>query len=175
MGRPPKNVAGLSKAEPKQFKMKVKPNWEDMEATDDDTPDRLRINPNLVPEGMSLQWVTDSVLGQATPQHRADFEKRGWTPIHQEDFNGVYDGMFMPKGASGEINVEGLVLMARPTQLSEKAHNLDRRRANEQVHIKEASLRGGDLPIGLDSQHPSALRTNRINKTVERISIPDSE
>ena len=171
-GRPRKNLVVEPKQPPKQLKMKAKPNWENFEADSDDTPDRLRISPDMIPEGMSAQWVTDSIYGQAVPQHRADFERKGWTPVHQEDFDGIYDGMFMPKGMQGEINVEGLVLMMRPKQITDKAKITDRRRAREQVAIKEQALRGGDLPISLDSTHPSALQSNRITKTVERISVP---
>jgi len=174
-GRPRKNpVPEAPKAEPKR-KMKAKPNWENYDASADETPDRLRISPDMVPDGMALQWVTDSVYGQPVPQHRADFERKGWTPVHQSDFDGIYDGMFMPKGIDGEIGVEGLVLMARPKEFSDKAKALDHRRAREQVFIKEQALRGGDIPISLDARHPSALGTNRINKSVERLDIPSDK
>lgn len=171
-GRPRKLVE--PKQESKiQHKMRAKPNWETFDAASDESPDKLRIDRSLIPEGMDLQWVTSEVFGQPDPQHRADFERRGWTPVHQEDFNGQFNGMFMAKDAPGEITVHGLVLMARPIELSQKAKQADRRKAMEQVLIKEQSLRGGDLPITLDPRHPSAINTNRINKTVERIEIPD--
>jgi hypothetical protein len=116
-GRPRKNMPPKEapKALPKMaYKMKAAPNWEGIDAEAEDTPDRLRIPPHMIPEGMSLQWVTNTVLGQPVQQHRAQFEKKGWTPVHQEDFDARFDGMFMQKGADGEINYEGLVLMARP-------------------------------------------------------------
>lgn len=176
VGRPRKNPLPVedAKAQPKaQHKMRAKPNWEDAETLGDDSPDRLKVPADMVPEGMSLQWVTTTVYGQPQPQRRATFERKGWTPVHQDDFDGQFDGMFMPKGAPGEITVEGLVLMARPKEFTEKATKLEKRAANEQVMIKENSLRGGDINTRLDSQHESALRSNRINKTVERLDIPD--
>lgn len=160
-------------AEGAKFKMRARPNWVDIDPESDDSPDRLRIPPHLIPSGMSAVWVTDSVYGQAMPQHRAEFEKKGWTPVHGDDFDGIYDGMFMPKGSQGEINVEGMVLMMRPKEITDRAKVIEQRRAREAIAIKEASLRGGDLPgVNLDTQHPSALKTNRISKTVERIEIP---
>ncbi len=168
VGRPRKQ------AEPKQWRMKAKPNWESVDEQEIDTPDKLRISPDLVPEGMSLCWVTDSVFGQGVPRHRQEFERKGWTPVHQEDFDGVFDGMFMPKGAPGEINVDGLVLMARPVELTNRAKLADRRRANEQVEIKERELTGGNLDgVTLDARHETALKSNRIRKSMERIAIPE--
>ena len=96
-----------------------------------------------------------------------------WTPVHQDDFDGIFNGMWMPKGTPGEIRNEGLVLMARPIELSKRAKLGDRKRALEQVQIKENSLRGGDLPVSLDARHPSAVNSNRISKSFERIAIPD--
>jgi hypothetical protein len=68
---------------------------------------------------------------------------------------------------------EGLVLMARPSELSDRARKIERRAALEQVHIKEQALRGGDIPISLDARHASALQTNKIGKTYERLPIPE--
>lgn len=166
-----------AQAVPTRYKMKAKPNWEeeDIGGLADESPDRLGIDPAIVPEGMSLQWVTDSVYGQQVPQHRARFEKRGWTPVHQEDFDKAFDGMFMPKGAEGEIKVDGMVLMARPAEMTRKAKLDDRRKAQEVIRIKEQALRGGDINTSLDSQHPSALGFNKIGRTMERIHIPEDK
>lgn len=177
----PKKLAGVDR-EPsrdvedqsvRRYKMRASPNWENFDASGEETPDRLKIDPSLIPDGMSAQWVTDSIYGQAMSQHRAEFERKGWTPIHQDDFDGQFDGMFMPRGAKGEINVDGLVLMMRPVEITNKAKYEDRRRAIEQVAIKEQALRGGDLPVSLDARHPTAVNSNRIQKSVERIEIPD--
>lgn len=177
-GRPPKaKIEDSPAATPvaKKYKMKAKPNWEDLdpEALTSDSPDRLHISRDQIPEGMDLQWVTDSVFGQPMPQHRAEFEKRGWTPVHQEDFDGRFNGIWMPRGAPGEIKVEGVVLMARPIEISIKARRLERRAALEAVQIKESSLKGGDLPgVTLDSQHPNALNSNRINRSMDGAFVP---
>lgn len=176
VGRPRKNLESKApdKQQPKnQYKMRAKPNWETVDPFSETSPDKLHIPPGLLPDGLSFQWVTDSALGQPEPRHRGEFEKGGWTPVHQEDFEGALNGMFMKKDDPGEINVGGLVLMARPKELTEKATKVEKRRAFEQVAIKEQALRGGDLPVSLDAQHKTALGYNRINKSVERIEIPD--
>ena len=168
-GRPKKEEVAPSK-----YKMKAKPNWEEIDPNMEETPDRLRIPHEMWPEGMSLQWVTDSVLGQSMGQHRSTFERTGWTPVHQSDFDSRFDGMFMPRGKEGEILYEGLVLMARPMEITLKAKREEARRAREQIEIKERALRGGDIPnVSLDAQHKTALQTNKIGKSYERISVPE--
>ncbi len=93
--------------------------------------------------------------------------------MHQDDFDGVFDGKFMPKGQEGEINVDGLVLMARPLEFSIKSRRADVRKAQEAVMIKQQQLTGGDMPgVSLDSRHPTAVGSNRIHKTVEPFAIP---
>ena len=182
-GRPPKvRSEPILEREPKReptsstkYKMRAQPNWETVDPTSDSSPDRLRINPDLIPEGMSAQWVTDSVLGQGVPQHRSEFERRGWTPVHQDDFDNQFNGMFMPKNSPGEINVEGLVLMMRPKQMTVKAEREDKVKAYNQVAIKEQALRGGDLPgVTLETKNQNVLG-NRITKSMERIAVPGDD
>src|SRR6516165_12833977 len=87
-GRPPKVIP---KVEPKTWNMKNKPNWEEYSPSEEETPDRFRIDRSLWPEGMDLLWVTASVLGQPTDDRRRVFEQGGgWTPVHQTDFDGQF-------------------------------------------------------------------------------------
>lgn len=173
-GRPRKNPIPVEREPIKtNWNMKARPNWEQIDPNAVDTPDRLHIDESMIPEGMSLLWVTSSVFGQEVAQHRSIFERGGWTPVHQSDFDGQFDGKFMPRGREGEITHEGLTLMARPKKMTEKAEFAEKKKAYEQVAIKEQALTGGDLPVSLDSRHESAVRTNRINKSYERIEIPD--
>lgn len=173
-GRPRKNttIERDVKHEPKaSLKMRAAPNWETIDPSDSESPDRLHIPPHMCPPGMALQWVTESVLGQPFPQHRSSFERKGWTPVHQDDFDGQLDGMFMPKGSGGEIKTTGLVLMARPKELNVRAKRLEERQAREQVQVKEQAWRAGEIGTSLDSQHSTAINSNRINKSVERLPI----
>lgn len=173
-GRPRKD-ATPPQAAPGKYKMRAKPNWDALDETDESSVDRLRLPASFLEKykDLSFQWVTDSVFGQSDPQHRGRFEKGGWTPVHQGDFDGELNGLFMKVGDDSEINVGGQVLMARPKELTDRARLLDRRAALEQVAIKEQALRGGDIPVTLDARHPSAVNSNRINKSIERIEIPD--
>jgi hypothetical protein len=53
--------------------------------------------------------------------------------VHQEDFDGRFRGMWIPSDYEGEIEVDGLVLMARPKTWSDKARAIDTARAFESV------------------------------------------
>jgi hypothetical protein len=118
---------------------------------------------------MDYLWTTDSILGQPQPQWRAKREKAGWRPVPAER----HDGMFMPKGHKGEINIDGCVLVERPLEYSIRAKQADTRRANEQVRAKEQQIRGGQVEnVSLDTQHPTAIRTNRVGKSYEAIPVP---
>ena len=81
----------------------------------------------------------------------------------------------MPKGTKSgvEISQGGLVLMARPMELSKQSRAHEYSRARQQVRIKEQQITGGDLNTSLDSRHPSALRFNKIEKSMERIPVPE--
>lgn len=156
-----------------RYKLKAGANWE----TNDVGPDligidRYHIERDQIPEGFDLQWVATSVLGQDMPRERAAFERKGWTPVHQSDFDGIYDGRWMPKGADGEINEGGQVLMARPLELSIKARKRDQQLARDQVRVKEQALYSGDMPIS-GADHPSARKFNQVSRSMERIAIPE--
>jgi len=147
------------------------PNWEtpNVGAEDDVGMGKLHIPKELVPDGFDVQYITDSVYGKEVPQHRAGFERKGWTPVHAGDLEGSFDYL-VPKGHKGEINVDGLVLMYRPKHLSDKAKARDQRLAREQVAIKEQALTGQGLDV-LGGDHPSARKSNFINRSVERIEV----
>lgn len=157
-----------------RWNMKVGSNrWS--EATEDtNEANQLQIAADLIPEGITLQWVTSEVYGKEETQRRASFEKTGWIPVHPEDFDGRFDGMYAPKGAQGEINYHGLVLMAKPTEMVARAKAKERQKAKNQVQIKEQELYGGGLNA-MGADHPTALRTNKINRSYERLTIPQDE
>ena len=157
-------------------KMKARPNWDDntADAVGDEGTDRLKIPRELIDkmarDGVALQWVTRSVRGQDAPQETAKFVKGGWTPVHQSDFDGIFDGMFMPKGVDDVIGVEDCMLVARPMEIQRKAKQRERHQAGEPLRIKQAELGAGlNMPGG---NHPSAIRQNRINITREGIEVP---
>lgn len=135
----------------------------------DDDGDRLYIHPSQIPDGQDYQWITASIYGQPQNQRLARFQRQGWVPVPASR----HDGMFMPKGHEGPIEVDGLMLHERSKKISDMARMHELRKAKGQIRAKELQLLGGDVGTTLDSQHPSALRSNRINKSYEKVPIPE--
>jgi hypothetical protein len=131
----------------------------------------LHIDPKDFPDQFDLQWVTSEVFGQPT-NRRMRFEQRGWESVHGDDFDGRYDGRFMPAGHNGEIKMEGMVLMARPKAWSNKARQEDQRAAQQAVRVKADQLGAGQIPGVTGADHPSALRSNYLRKQVGRLEVP---
>lgn len=157
------------------LKMKARPNWDDDTITfvGEEGVDRLKIPQEIVEQlahdGIALQWITRSVRGQDAPQEVSKMTRGGWTPVHQSDFDGILDGLFLPKGLDDVIGVEDAMLVARPMAIQRKAQQKQRRDAREPIAITEAQL-GIGLPVS-GGDHPSATRQNRINKSWERIEV----
>lgn len=157
-------------------KMKARPNWDsdDFVGVGMDQVDRLRIPDEMVQalhrDGVALQWVTKSVRGMETPQELSKMTRGGWTPVHQSDFDGLLDGMFMPKGHDDAIAVDDCLLVARPAAIHNKAVMAQSRDANSRLRIIEEQL-GHGIPNVTGSTHPTAR--NSIKKSVERVEIPD--
>lgn len=164
------------RATPSGSRWQMKAGKWDTDAFDDTSGDAnaLNISQDLHPEGITLQWVTHSVYGKEEPQRRAKFEQAGWLPVHPEDFDGRFDGMFAVKGSQGEIQSDGLVLMAKPSELVKKSRVREQRAARQQVQIKEQALYGGEINA-MGADHPSAKNFNHVRRSVEAIPIPQDD
>jgi len=132
--------------------------------------DRLSFDRSIIPDGQDYQWITASIYGQPQPSRLARFQRQGWSPVPSER----HDGLFMPRGYKGHIEVDGLILHERPAEYTRQARIYEAKKARNQVAIKEAQFRGGDIPgVTLDTQHKSALGFNKIQSSFERLSIPE--
>jgi hypothetical protein len=160
-------------------KMKARPNWDsdDFVGVGVEGVDRLRIPPETIQalwqDGIALQWATRSVRGMETPQELGKMTRGGWTPVHQSDFGGILDGMFMSKGLDDfPIAVEDCLLVARPADLQKRAKKGMDRDAVMPLQIAEEQI-GHGIPGVTGSNLKNKGVRNAINKTTERIEIPD--
>lgn len=130
--------------------------------------DQLHIAKELIPDGVDLQWVTDSVLGQPAVQDRQAFVVNAWEPVLPDMFDGRFDGMFMPKGHKGEINVGGLVLMWRPLELTLEARAEERNAARQQIGIETNKMLTGQV----DGVDPRILGVDQKKTFMTKERIP---
>lgn len=169
-------AAAMPRASSLLAKMKARPNWEsdDYIGVGFDGSDRLRIDPEVVQalyrDGVALQWITKSVRGQETPQEMSKMTKGGWTPVHQSDFDGLLDGMFLSKGVDDVITVEDCMLVARPADIQKKAVRAAALEAQRPLQIAEEQL-GHGIP-GVTGSNAPGVR-NFVKRTTERIEIPE--
>lgn len=124
----------------------------------------------LTAMGIDLQWVTDSVLGQPSPQNRMAYEINCWEPVTPDMFDGMFDGMYSKRGHKGEINYEGLVLMWRPLELTLEARAEDMQARNNQLSAQANMLKSGQIPgfsPGFEPDHPTAISRNVLTRSVK--------
>jgi hypothetical protein len=149
--------------------MKAGNNW-DGAVMEEELPDRFHIPRDQFPEGMDLQWVTETVFGQ-NMQRLTKFEKGGWTPVHSTDFDGRFDGIWTPKGSDEYIKEGGVVLCARPIEISLERKRQEKNAAIQQIRMKEQAFLAGGIDAS-GANHPSATKFNHISRTFERIDVP---
>ena len=158
------------KAAKKTWQMKAGNNWETAVETDGDNVNRLEVPADMIPEGMSFEFKTRSIFGQEMKQRLNAAYRAGWTPVHADDFDGRFAQMWS-QDDSGYIVYEACILCTRPIEMTEAARKREKKRAQEQIAMKEQAFKGGEMNA-TGANHPSATSTNRITRTMERIEIP---
>lgn len=91
------------------------------------------------PEGWTYEWKVRTVMNEEMSSYIVELARNGWEAVPLSRYPEM-----MPSGWSGQtIEVEGLVLMERPSVLTEEDRAIEARNAREAVMTKEAQLRSG--------------------------------
>jgi len=115
----------------------------------DDKGDTFDIDRTIVPDGWDYEWKTLTVYNQENPAYQVKLAATGWEPVpakrHPE---------LMPDGWKGQtITREGLILMERPLVVTEAVRAIERKKAADQLRVKELQL--GHVPEGqFERQNP---------------------
>lgn len=84
-----------------------------------------------IPEGFSLEWKRESVLGEKDEAYALELRENHWTPVSPELAKKL--GVLPRHG--------GLALMQRPTYLTDEARADDKQRSREAIYGREAEAR----------------------------------
>jgi hypothetical protein len=174
-GRPKKNPEAVIARDPKRPMFQVTTDYENIDPTSLNIADKMHIPPEEIPEDVVFVWASLSTNGRPEDQNIQAKGRAGWCPVMIGDCDGRFDQRWDRKKSGEQVTYEGNCgLMWRPKVLHEKAKARELKEARLRLAIKEQQFRGGDIPgIGLDAGHPSAVGSNRINKSYERIDIPE--
>ena len=123
-------------------------------------------------DGFTLEWKRVEVLGKEERTYVAQTARGGWEPVVAEK----WPGQFLPEGATGAIVVDGLMLMERPTVLTQQAIAEDKAQARNAANAQRDKLGIKGLPAGYeDHTHPNQRgnaglqRANYVKQSVERV------
>jgi hypothetical protein len=88
------------------------------------------------PPGWTYEWKTHSVFNKEYPQYLTSLMRTGWTPVpasrHRDLTYPGYDGE--------NVIVDGMLLMERPKELTDRVRKRETLKAWDQVRQSEAKL-----------------------------------
>lgn len=103
--------------------------------------DRFFIADEDKPEGVDFNWKRFSVQGQEDPYYISNMRQQGWEPVDAEDMPNL-----APEGATGPIIKDGMILMARPMELTMQSRKELEALSKRQVTDREKQM--GIAPTG---------------------------
>lgn len=132
----------------------------------DEGPDEFFIAEGDKPEGWSYEWKRSTVYGKEDPAYEVALARKGWEPVPASRHPS-----YMPKGSTAAfIERGGQILMERPKEITEEVKALERRKALDQVGIKEKQL--GLTPDGQLPRDADPRTKPRISKSYSPVGIP---
>ena len=128
--------------------------------------DKFYIDPRIIPDGWTYEYRMHTVLGKQDPSYQVTLARAGWEAVPRKRHPEM-----MPVGWVGPIiEKDGMILMERPSEITERMKALELRRAREQVGDKEAQLYGS--PAGPNSPFNPDNKGKRMVKLGKSYEMP---
>ena len=124
--------------------------------------DEFFIDPRVVPEGWDYNWKRLEIAGMKDPAYEVELLQAGWEPVDA----GRHPDM-VPPGYKGAITKKGMILMERPSEISNIAKQRELSTAREAVAAKERAL--GLAPSGQFERDQSKTG---VRKSYSPMSVP---
>lgn len=135
--------------------------------TPEEGGDKFYIDPRTVPDGWTYEWKVKTVLNAENPQHQLELQRRGWTPVPYSR-----EPHRMPVGWKGQtIEMDGMILMERPQEITDEAIRDRQRRARMQVRAKEEQLSAA--PVGQFERANKDSSLVKVKRAYEPMAIPE--
>ena len=119
------------------------------------------------PPGWTYEWKTHTVFNKTFPHYTNQLLRSGWSPVpanrHRE--------LLFPEYTDESVILDGLMLMERPKELTDRRRMRERIKATEQVRTSEAKL--VEAPPGTAPRDQHRKTHPRVGSTVGPIGIPD--
>lgn len=119
------------------------------------------------PPGWTYEWKTHTVFNKQFPHYTNQLLRSGWAPVpasrHRE--------LLFPEYSDETIIIEGLMLMERPKELTDRRRLREKIKATDQVRNSEAKL--VEAPPGTAPRDANRKTHPRVGSTVGPIGIPD--
>ena len=131
----------------------------------DEGMDDFYFNVADVPDGWTYEWKRKITAGAEDPAYQVSLARMGWEPVPADR----HPHMMPSTGKYAIIERKGMVLMERPSEISEQVRRMDLMRARQQVRVKEQQL--ATTPDGTMTRDDSRVAP-KINKSYEAIPIP---
>lgn len=104
----------------------------------DEGTDEFYIPKDIIPDGWTYEWKRHTIWNQEDPAYTVQIAREGWEPVPSSR----HPQMMPSNWDKGTIERKGMMLMERPTEISEEVRRIEQKRARDQVRIKEAQLSG---------------------------------
>ena len=119
------------------------------------------------PPGWIYEWKTHSVWNKEYPQYVSGLQRTGWSPVqaarHRE--------LLFPEYEGENIIIDGMILMERPKELTEKARARSYQLAIDVVRNSERKL--ADAPSGTAPRTAFADTMPRVRAHTGPVTISD--
>jgi hypothetical protein len=118
------------------------------------------------PDGWTYEWKRKTILGQEDPAHQVHLARTGWEPVETSRHPEMMPG----QGSHPTIERKGMVLMQRPSVITDEVRQIELSRARSQVRTKEEQLSG--TPEGGLGHREHAQVRPKIGKSFEAMPVP---
>lgn len=167
--RPPEEMAAAAHA-PTDHMARAAARMAELRAIHGDLDDfsEIYVDPwyAAAPPGWDYNWKTWAVWGKEYPTYFAAMLRNGWSPVPAHR----HRDMLYPDYVEENILKDGMILMERPAELTEKVKEREKRRAIDAVRMSELKLH--EAPPGTAPRDANPRTIPQVRHSVGPAQIP---